>query len=85
MTKKPPHLRYTQFEKIKTRIFENSEDASVTIAMEIADFESCQKHLEESGARIVNINLRPDGARQIFIEDPDRHVVEFCYLPPELR
>jgi catechol 2,3-dioxygenase-like lactoylglutathione lyase family enzyme len=54
-------------------------------AMEVADFESCQKHLEESGARIVNINLRPDGARQIFIEDPDSHVVEFCYLPPELR
>ena len=37
MTKIPPHLRYTQFEKIQTRIFENSEDASITIAKEIAD------------------------------------------------
>ncbi len=54
-------------------------------AMEVADFETCQAHLESRGANIININLRPDGARQIFIEDPDRHVVEFCYLPPELR
>ncbi|MCB1231687.1 MAG: VOC family protein [Verrucomicrobiae bacterium] len=54
-------------------------------AIEVANFESCHRHLEEKGAAIVNLNLRPDGARQIFIEDPDRHVVEFCYLPPELR
>lgn len=54
-------------------------------AMEVADFEACRAHFEEKGANIVNVNLRPDGARQIFIEDPDRHVVEFCYLPPVLR
>ena len=50
-------------------------------AMEVADIESCQRHLEETGATIVNINLRPDGARQIFIEDPDKHIVEFCVMP----
>ncbi len=53
-------------------------------AMEVADFEACRKHLEEKGAEVVNINLRPDGARQIFIEDPDGHVVEFCSLPAEV-
>jgi len=50
-------------------------------AMEVADFDACQKHLEAVEAKIININLRPDGARQIFIEDPDGHVVEFCVLP----
>ena len=50
-------------------------------AIEIEDFEACQQHLEAVGANIININLRPDGARQIFITDPDDHVVEFCVLP----
>ncbi|MDF1812167.1 MAG: VOC family protein [Verrucomicrobiales bacterium] len=49
-------------------------------AIQIDDMDACQRHLEEKNAKIVNINIRPDGARQIFIEDPDRHVVEFCYL-----
>ena len=52
-------------------------------AMEVADIDACQRHLEEKGASIVNINLRPDGARQIFIADPDQHIVEFCWLPPD--
>lgn len=50
-------------------------------AIEIEDFEACQAHLETAGVNIININLRPDGARQIFITDPDDHVVEFCVLP----
>ncbi len=54
-------------------------------AIEIGDFEGCQEHLERAGAKIVNVNLRPDGARQIFIEDPDEHVVEFCFVPEELK
>ncbi|NNE93284.1 MAG: glyoxalase [Verrucomicrobiales bacterium] len=54
-------------------------------AMEIADYEACHAHLKSVGAKIVNLNLRPDGARQIFIEDPDQHIVEFCFIPPELR
>ena len=49
-------------------------------AMQVDDFESCQRHLEEKNAKIININIRPDGAKQVFIEDPDRHVVEFCYI-----
>ncbi len=49
-------------------------------AMEVSDFDACQAHLEAAGAEIVNINIRPDGAKQIFIADPDQHVVEFCYV-----
>lgn len=49
-------------------------------AIEVDEFEAWQRHLEEKNATIVNINIRPDGAKQIFFEDPDRHVVEFCYL-----
>lgn len=51
-------------------------------AIEVEDIDACQAHLEAVGANIININLRPDGARQIFITDPDEHVVEFCVLPP---
>ena len=54
-------------------------------AMEVANIDTCQRHLEEKDATIVLLNVRPDGARQIFFEDPDRHIVEFCYLPSKLR
>ena len=39
-------------------------------AVEIDDFETCQAHLEANDATIINVNIRPDGAKQIFIEDP---------------
>jgi len=66
-------------EGLKTELHEHPRGDH--FAMEVADFEACQRHLEEKSATIVNINLRPDGARQIFIEDPDCHVVEFCVMP----
>ena len=49
-------------------------------AMEVDDIDACQRHLEEHGATIVLLNNRPDGARQIFFEDPDRHILEFCCM-----
>lgn len=49
-------------------------------ALEVDDIDAWQQHLEEHGAAIVLLNNRPDGARQIFFEDPDRHVLEFCSL-----
>lgn len=51
-------------------------------AIEVEDIEACDRHLESVGATIINRNVRPDGARQIFIVDPDEHVVEFCVPPP---
>ena len=50
-------------------------------AMEVDDLDAWQNHLEEHDATIVLLNVRPDGAKQIFFEDPDRHVLEFCSLP----
>jgi catechol 2,3-dioxygenase-like lactoylglutathione lyase family enzyme len=49
-------------------------------AMEVDDLDAWQKHLEDLNATIVLLNIRPDGAKQIFFEDPDRHVLEFCSL-----
>ena len=37
MTKMPPDIRKTQYERLKTRIFEDSNKASVAIAREIAE------------------------------------------------
>lgn len=50
-------------------------------AMEVDDLDAWQQHLEKHNATIIQLNVRPDGARQIFFEDPDRHVLEFCSLP----
>lgn len=48
-------------------------------AMQVDDIDACQRHLEQQAIRFT-LNLRPDGAKQIFFEDPDGHVLEFCSL-----
>ncbi len=48
-------------------------------AMEVDNIDAWQRHLEEQGTRFA-LNLRPDGAKQIFFEDPDGHVLEFCSI-----
>ncbi len=67
-------------EGLKTEVHEHPRGDH--FAMEVSDIDACQRHLEEKGANIVNINVRPDGARQIFFEDPDKHILEFCFVPP---
>jgi len=49
-------------------------------AMEVDDIDAWQQHLEQHRATIVLLNVRPDGAKQIFFEDPDRHILEFCSM-----
>jgi len=51
-------------------------------AMEVDLIDPVKAHLEHVGIPILKFNIRPDGAHQIFIEDPDQHVVEFCQQPP---
>ena len=46
------------------------------------DLEAWEKHLTQVGADFRPRKLRPDGAGQIFLRDPDGHVIELCTSPP---
>jgi catechol 2,3-dioxygenase-like lactoylglutathione lyase family enzyme len=45
-------------------------------ALSVADGQEAQRFLESRGVAMTH-NIRPDGARQIFIRDPDGFVIEF--------
>lgn len=49
-------------------------------AMRVPDMAAAEQHLRRKGVPFRGPMLRPDGARQIFFEDPDGHLVEFCCL-----
>lgn len=45
------------------------------------DLDAWEEHLRRCGATYNPTRLRPDGARQIFLVDPDGHYVELCTTP----
>lgn len=48
-------------------------------AFEVQDAEAAATVLERRGAAIVSgLKTRPDGAVQVFVNDPDGYVVELC-------
>lgn len=51
-------------------------------AFVVDDTEQVQARLNELGIPLVSPpRHRPDGAVQIFVQDPDGHLVELCSLP----
>ena len=51
-------------------------------AFQIDDARNAETVLKNQGIRIVSsAKERPDGAVQVFVEDPDGHVVELCQVP----
>jgi catechol 2,3-dioxygenase-like lactoylglutathione lyase family enzyme len=50
-------------------------------ALRVDDLSAWQKHLEQTGADFAPPKNRPDGARQIFLRDPDGHVIELFVGP----
>jgi lactoylglutathione lyase len=50
-------------------------------ALRVDDLDAWQKHLTEIGANFLRKKLRPDGAWQIFVTDPDGHAIEL-FVPP---
>ncbi len=50
-------------------------------ALLVDDLDAWEQHLVASHAQFVPRKLRPDGAKQIFVVDPDGHYVELCTLP----
>ena len=49
-------------------------------ALEVANVYQAEKHLQEKGIPYLPIKYRPDGAKQLFLNDPDGHFIELCQL-----
>src|SRR5438046_3521442 len=51
-------------------------------ALGVDDLDEWERHLRSVGADFASKKQRPDGAWQIFLRDPDSHVIEL-FTPPE--
>jgi len=51
-------------------------------ALRVDDMDAWEAHLKKEGAKYLPRRTRPDGAMQIFVKDPDGHLVELCTMPP---
>ena len=56
--------------------------ATTVIALRVDDLEAWQRHLKEVGADFAAKKQRPDGAWQVFLDDPDGHTIELFTPPP---
>jgi catechol 2,3-dioxygenase-like lactoylglutathione lyase family enzyme len=52
-------------------------------ALRVDDLNAWEKHLQKSGAEYRPPKLRPDGAVQLFLRDPDGHTIELFTPPPQ--
>ncbi len=55
-----------------------SHNRGTHFALRVADLDAWERHLSAMGARFLPRKLRPDGATQIFVIDPDGHYIELC-------
>ncbi len=51
-------------------------------ALSIADAAAWEQRLEDLNVDHLPRRTRPDGALQIFLQDPDGHFIELCTPPP---
>jgi catechol 2,3-dioxygenase-like lactoylglutathione lyase family enzyme len=49
-------------------------------AVRVENIESTRQYLNKQGITYIGPKLRPDGATQIFIIDPDGYNIEFCEI-----
>lgn len=49
-------------------------------ALQVDDLDAWETHLTSRGVSYLPRRLRPDGAEQLFVIDPDGHYVELCRL-----
>ena len=56
----------------------NENSRNNHFALRVEDFASASAEASASGAVFRGPVRRPDGARQIFLKDPDGHVLELC-------
>lgn len=53
-------------------------------ALEVDSIEAAAQHLQKAGIEFRGINHRPDGAQQIFFQDPDGHTIELTANLPKV-
>jgi len=58
----------------------HSHHRGTHFAVAVVDVEAVVAKLESCGIEYLR-KLRPDGAKQIYIQDPDGHYMEFCQAP----
>ncbi|MBW8883429.1 MAG: VOC family protein [Planctomycetia bacterium] len=51
-------------------------------ALLVDDFDAWEKYLTENNVKFAPRRMRPDGALQLYVIDPDGYYVELCTLPP---
>ncbi len=51
-------------------------------ALMVDDMDAAVATLEQRGGQIARRQVRPDGAEQIYLRDPDGHTIEVCTAPP---
>lgn len=59
----------------------HSHPRGTHIALAVDDLDAWETQLDEHGADRLPRKLRPDGAQQVFLTDPDGHWVELCQPP----
>jgi lactoylglutathione lyase len=50
-------------------------------ALLVRDMDAWERHFKDLGQEYLPRRTRPDGAYQIYVTDPDGHVVELCTAP----
>ncbi|MDA8744119.1 VOC family protein [Rubripirellula amarantea] len=51
------------------------------LALMVDELDGWEAQLDASGAKRLPRKVRPDGAQQTFLQDPDGHWIELCVLP----
>lgn len=59
----------------------NSHHRGTHVALMVDDLDQWEQQLDAHGAKRLPRRVRPDGAQQTFVEDPDGHMIELCVLP----
>ncbi len=60
----------------------HSDSRGNHFALTIDDVDAWEQHLAQLGTPRKAIQTRPDGAKQLFLQDPDGHWIELC-MPPQ--
>ena len=58
----------------------NSHHRGTHFAVRVNDVDPVRNCLESAGVEFIS-KVRPDGAKQVFVQDPDGHFVEFTQAP----
>ncbi|MCO8122955.1 VOC family protein [Stieleria sp. TO1_6] len=56
----------------------HSSHRGTHVAFVVDDLDAWEKHLDQMDANRLPRRIRPDGAHQTFVQDPDGHWIELC-------